>query len=81
MTPDNPIAADTSPAGLDALADEIAAEWGLTPEARDTVRAKLADLENVVLHPDRGVPVRMVFHETVGDWTRITLEPWLRAVS
>lgn len=81
MTPDNPLAADTSPAGLDALADQLAVEWELTRDERDQLRAKLADLENVVLHPDRGIPVRMVSHETAGDWQRVTFEPWVRAVS
>ena len=73
--------ADTTPAGLDALADHLAVAWQLSQADRDRLRAKLAALEGVVLHPERNVPVRMVPQETVGDWQRVEFVPWLRPVA
>jgi hypothetical protein len=81
MTKAYPITADTSPAGLDALADHLAVAWQLSQADRDRLRAKLAVLEGVVLHPERNVAVRMVPQETVGDWQRVEFVPWLRPVT
>jgi hypothetical protein len=68
MTPEQTI--DTTPAGLDSLADHLAVEWDLSATERVRLRAKLAEIENVVLHPTTGQPARMVQHEQAGDWRR-----------
>lgn len=80
MTEDNIPTMDTTASGLDRLADDLAAEWQLSAEGRDRLRAKLADFEDVRFDPEHGVPVKLCRHEVIGDWQRATLRPFLRVV-
>jgi len=68
---------NTTPEGLDALADELAAELGIN---RDALRAKLAEFEDVCWDPEHNVPVRIVRHEVIGDWQRVEIRPFLRLI-